>query len=394
MFDLPTLFAVTLFVNVVAGLLLVFSWMQRRSEAALALWGTGFLFSAAALALIAAHDLITEFWSVLVANTLWTAGHGIKWAAARHFEGRRTPLAWIFAGAAIWLAACQNETFYASPEARIMLPTAIVVIYLLLCAAEIWRARERELISHWPAIILLLAHAGMYFVRVALVDVVPYPGGVLPPDPHWFPTGLFEILFNTFCMSVVLVNMAKERAELYQRRASLIDPLTGIANRRAFFDCGEQLLAQFALERRSAVFVLLDLDRFKDINDKFGHQFGDLVLARFCEVTKSMLRPCDLFGRLGGEEFGCLLPDASFAEALRTAERVRSAVASIPLVFETVPVLATVSAGIAALSEADRHMGELFAAADRALYRAKAKGRNRVESARAPLALLESAAAG
>ena len=223
---------------------------------------------------------------------------------------------------------------------------------------------------------------------------LPYPGGVLPPQPHWVPIGVFEILFHTFCMAVVLVNMAKERAELRQRRASQIDPLTGIANRRAFFDCGEELLARLAVERRSAAFVLFDLDRFKDINDNFGHQFGDLVLSRFCEVTKSLLRPCDLFGRLGGEEFGCVLPDMSYAEALRTAERVRAAIAAAPMVFDAVPLLATVSAGLAVASEADQRLGELFATADRALYRAKAKGRNRVEGGRTPLKLLESASAG
>jgi diguanylate cyclase (GGDEF)-like protein len=216
---------------------------------------------------------------------------------------------------------------------------------------------------------------------------------LLPPEPNWFPVGVFEILFHTLCMSVVLVNMAKERAELRQRRASQIDPLTGVANRRAFFERGEQLLAQLALERRSAAFVLFDLDRFKDINDNFGHQFGDLVLLRFCEVTKSLLRPCDLFGRLGGEEFGCVLPDMTFAEALRTAERVRAAVAAAPILFDAMPVMATVSAGLAASSQADQGLGELFATADRALYRAKAKGRNRVETGRAPLRVLEGAAA-
>ena len=317
----------------------------------------------------------------------------MKWAAARRFEGRRTPLAWVGAGVLVWLAACQSATFYESLRRRIILSSLLVGGYLVLCAAEIWRARERELVSRWPAIVLLLVHASVFFWRAAFVDFLPYPGGVLPMQPHWFPVGVFEILFHTFCMAVVLVNMAKERAELRQRRASQIDPLTGIANRRAFFDRGEELLARLAVERRSAAFVLFDLDRFKDINDNFGHQFGDLVLSRFCEVMKSLLRPCDLFGRLGGEEFGCVLPDMSYAEALRTAERVRAAIAAEPMVFDAVPLLATVSAGVAVASEADQRLGELFATADRALYRAKAKGRNRVEGGRTPLKLLESATA-
>jgi diguanylate cyclase (GGDEF)-like protein len=393
MFDFPTLFAVTLFVTVVAGLLLVFSWLQNRRVVALALWGAGFLLSAGAMMLVAGHDWFPDRGTMTVAGTLWIFAHGVKWAAARRFEGRRTPLMWIAAGALAWLTACQSTAFSDSLAARIAVSSTMVGGYLVLCAAEIWRARERELISRWPAIVLLLLHAAVFFWRAAFVDFIPYPGGVLPQQPHWFPLGLFEILFHTFCMSVVLVNMAKERAELRQRRASEVDPLTGIANRRAFFDRGERLLARLAAERRSAAFVILDLDRFKDLNDNFGHQFGDLVLARFCHVTKSLLRPCDLFGRLGGEEFGCLLPDMSFADALRTAEQVRAAVAAAPMVFDAVPVTVTVSAGLATASDADQRLGELFASADRALYRAKARGRNRVESGRAPLKLLEGAPA-
>jgi len=140
-----------------------------------------------------------------------------------------------------------------------------------------------------------------------------------------------------------------------------------------------------------AALLLFDLDRFKEINDNFGHQFGDLVLTRFCEVTRSVLRPGDLFGRIGGEEFGCLLPQTSAAEAVATAERVRTLLASTRLSFGAVPVLSTASVGVAVTSEIEQELGQLFAAADRALYRAKARGRNRVETGRTPLLLLETA---
>jgi diguanylate cyclase (GGDEF)-like protein len=200
------------------------------------------------------------------------------------------------------------------------------------------------------------------------------------------------MLFHVFCMAVVLVNMAKERAELHQRKASLVDPLTGIANRRAFFDRGADLLKQMHASGEGAALLLFDLDRFKEINDNFGHQFGDLVLVRFCEVTKSVLRPEDLFGRIGGEEFGCLLPATPLVEAFAVAERVRELLLSTRLSFGAMPVGATVSVGVAVTSEIEQELGQLFAAADRALYRAKARGRNRVESGpRTPLALVETA---
>ena len=271
--------------------------------------------------------------------------------------------------------------------------SAIVGGYLVWCVLEIWHARDRELVSRWPAMTLLAIQATLFLVRIALVDVLPFPGGVREPNEHWVPIGIFAMLFHVFCMAVVLVNMAKERAELHQRKASQIDPLTGIANRRAFFERGGALLERMRGAGHGAALLLFDLDRFKEINDNFGHQFGDLVLARFCEITRSVLRPGDLFGRIGGEEFGCLLPQTSAAEAVAMAERVRTLLASTRLSFGAVPVFSTASVGVAVTSEVEQELGQLFAAADRALYRAKARGRNRVETGRAPLALVETASA-
>ena len=136
----------------------------------------------------------------------------------------------------------------------------------------------------------------------------------------------------------VLVNMAKERAELHQRKASLVDPLTGIANRRAFFDRGADLLAQVRGGGQGAALLLFDLDRFKEVNDNFGHQFGDSCCRVSARSTKSVLRPEDLFGRIGGEEFGCLLPETSLVEAFAVAERVRGLLAAARLSFGAMPV--------------------------------------------------------
>src|SRR5262249_54299693 len=147
----------------------------------------------------------------------------------------------------------------------------------------------------------------------------------------------------------------------------LIDPLTGVANRRAFIDRGEELLRRATAAGRAAVLVLFDLDRFKSINDGYGHQAGDLVLSRFCKIARSELREDDLFGRFGGEEFACMLTGASLGDAVALAERIRLAFAQTPIVFGSEPRGATVSAGVAMASGTG--LDELFAAADRALYR-------------------------
>ena len=203
------------------------------------------------------------------------------------------------------------------------------------------------------------------------------------------------MMFHIFCMSVLLVNMAKERAELRQRQNSLVDPLTGVANRRAFFERGEELLRRAQADGRSAVLLMFDLDRFKSINDTFGHQAGDKVLSRFCDVARAELRPGDLFGRFGGEEFACLMTGTSLRDAAAIADRIRAAFGSDAdrdRIGRQWTV--TVSVGVAMSNEADRRLDQLFTAADRALYRAKAKGRNCVETARAPLHVVARPALG
>ncbi len=395
MFDFHTLFVVTMFILAVAGLLLLFAWRQNPTVVALGLWSSAYLMGSAAMLFLLMGGVVSDVSSLTLANALWITAHGIMWTAARSFEGRRTPLVWTLAGALIFIVACQFDSFYNSLAARMIFTSTVVGTYLVLCAFEIWRAHKHEhLMSRWPAIVLLTVHGSMFLLRAPLVYVLPFPAGVQPPDPGWFPAGAFELLFFTFGMSVLLVNMAKERAELQQRQRSLLDPLTGIANRRAFFERGAKLLRRANAEGHVSALLLFDLDRFKNINDTYGHQAGDRVLGEFCEMVQPMLRPNDLFGRFGGEEFGCLIAQVSIGEALAVAERIRTEVAATPLDLGAEQRPVTVSVGVAMSNEAGPSLQSLFAAADRALYRAKAKGRNRVEIERKPLQVIVPALAG
>src|SRR5262245_48996151 len=118
MLDFTTLFSVTVFLSVVAGLLLLSAWLQNRNVAALGLWGTAYLLNSVALVLLYAPGTLPQVVSIDIGQTIWLSAHGLMWTAARNFEGRRTPLPLTFAGAAIWLAACQFDIFYSSLAAR------------------------------------------------------------------------------------------------------------------------------------------------------------------------------------------------------------------------------------------------------------------------------------
>ncbi len=379
--DIPTLFVIAVFVCAVAGCLLLLSWLQSRNVRGLALWASALILGSIGVALIAARGDISDTWSIAVANAILATAYGMMWAGVRSFDGRATSAPLVLAGAVIWLVACNIEAFFTSPQARTALMSAIVACYSLLSAWELWRGRREGLMFRLPVILLLLVHTAFFVVRIPLAGALPLPTDSAEIRAGWWPFTIFEAVFFAFCLPIFLGAMARERTALGYRRASLIDPLTGVGNRRAFLERGEKLLHRSTFDCRPAVLLLFDLDKFKHINDTFGHPVGDRVLKAFCGVATAALRPDDLFGRLGGEEFALLLPDASLDQGLAVAERIRSNFEATTLEVGADTLAATVSVGAAVSIDPSRTLADVIEAADRALYRAKAKGRNRVEHA-------------
>ena len=170
--DLPTLFAITVFLSAIGGLLLIFAWLQNRGTTALALWGIGYLIGASAAMLFGSPGLMPHWWSVCVANSFACGAYGMMWAGARSFEGRRVRVPLVGAGVAIWISAFQFESFAASPPAWIVLVSAIVGCYALLSARELWYARDRELISRWPTMALAVSQAGFLLLRIPFANTL------------------------------------------------------------------------------------------------------------------------------------------------------------------------------------------------------------------------------
>ena len=146
--------------------------------------------------------------------------------------------------------------------------------------------------------------------------------------------------------------MAKERTELRHRTAAMVDPLTGIANRRSFLQDAALLAKRHSADPRPTAVLLIDLDHFKSINDRFGHALGDRVLEMFAETARQSVRASDLLGRLGGEEFAAVLYDTSRDKAVAVAERIRESFAQAAQEVDGRPVCATVSIGLVHCQEA------------------------------------------
>jgi diguanylate cyclase (GGDEF)-like protein len=386
--DVNTLFLVTIYVEAILGLLLLFAWVQNTSITALAWWGFAHLLRAGSVMLFGLYGTVSDLISIDLANALLFTAFALTWTGARVFDHRRPLPVLLFGGALLWVVAARIPGFTDSFEVRVLVSSGIITAYTWAAAYEFWRGRAEPLVSRWPAIFMLFAHGALYLLRTPFGAMLPWlPSGNQVFESVWLTVLSFEALLFTIAIAFILLAMAKERAEHRHKTAALVDSLTGVANRRAFLQDGEAQLKRQATDPRPTAVMLLDLDNFKSINDRFGHAVGDRVLEIFADVASSSLRHIDLFGRLGGEEFAALMRDTTRERALAVAEQIRSGFAEATREVEGRSVDATVSIGIVISHDAVLDLSALLAQADHALYRAKDSGRNRVEIASIELIL-------
>ncbi|MGZ5897847.1 MAG: GGDEF domain-containing protein, partial [Xanthobacteraceae bacterium] len=299
-------------------------------------------------------------------------------AGARSFGGREMPLAAYLLAPLVWLIAMRLPPFETDINLRVLLVSGCQLVFTALVVYEFWRDRAEPLLSRWPAIILLLTHAAILLARVPIIAVRPLESDTDFLRSAPFAVMVFGSVLYTISFAFLLLSLIKERGELHHKTAALVDSLTGLANRRAFLNDADALAQRQAKGGEPPAVLLADLDRFKTINDRFGHAIGDRVLQVFADTISRTLRAQDVSGRLGGEEFAILLPKTNASDAARVAERIRSSFSERAKSIGVHAVASTVSIGVATTSSPAATVTDLLAVADRALYRAKAEGRDRV----------------
>ena len=177
----------------------------------------------------------------------------------------------------------------------------------------------------------------------------------------------------------------RKNLERELQRLATTDMLTGIANRRAFLETAESAYAHSCHSGEPLTLLMLDLDHFKAINDRYGHLEGDRALVAFAQAVKSQLRASDAVGRLGGEEVGVLLPLTTLAEGLEAAHRILQSVRALQLSDDTGQAYRiTTSLGVGAFRQNDRSLRDMLDRADQALYLAKHRGRDQIASLETP----------
>lgn len=171
------------------------------------------------------------------------------------------------------------------------------------------------------------------------------------------------------------LEQARDRAELLART----DPLTNMLNRRAFFECGSIEIERSLRYKSSLAVMMIDLDRFKSINDNYGHAAGDNALLSVANTLKAMIRNVDIIGRIGGEEFAVIVPHADLEMATELAQRLRLGIEKAEIIIDGKPLNITACFGVTSLDVKSESLDEALKRADQALYLAKENGRNRVE---------------
>jgi diguanylate cyclase (GGDEF)-like protein len=186
-----------------------------------------------------------------------------------------------------------------------------------------------------------------------------------------------NLLVGFAATATAAIQNARLHAEV--QRLAITDALTGLYNRRGLFELGQREVERSRRYKRPLVAIMMDIDRFKYINDYYGHAAGDLVLQTIAKRCSDNMRRIDILGRLGGDEFAFLLPETDMFTASNVAERVRLTISERPVITEETQINVSVSLGVARATSATPDLEVLFSRADAAMYVAKREGRNRVE---------------
>jgi diguanylate cyclase (GGDEF)-like protein len=381
--DLPTWLVGEGFVLLCTALILIACAVTRTGRVSLALLGGSHLLTAGGVAALVCAALVPGNRICEFGPIAFAFASGLAFAAARRFTGQPAPALVVLGGglAAVVVAALPLiRDIRGAMDATATLSGGA---YLIAAAVEYWSGRAEKLGMRWP-MIAATAVQGMVLAGSAVGFLTgSYAPGVAAPLGTWFGTIHFVSLAYAIGSTVFLLGLVRERKEIAGYRKAALDMLTGLPTRRAFMGKAATHLGEALARDEPLALVVFDLDRFKTINDTFGHACGDDVLRRFGAVMRDLVRSDDFAGRLGGEEFALILPGLTAGSAFVIAERIRTAFAAAAATVGEHSVGATLSGGVASAKPGTTLEG-LIRTADDALYKAKAAGRNRIVSAERP----------
>lgn len=379
--DVPTLMVMGSLVAASAGAVLLVAWLQNRKISILALWGLADIAIAGGVFSLMLGSALRQPLVTALGGSLLVLAQGLIWKAVRTFDAKPAPLVlallgMVIVGLASGIPGLRNISG--------SLGLALSSIYLFAAANALWLGRKERLAARWPIMVFTGVHAAILLIGAYSTFGIYNAYDQVPPLISLFGFIHFENNIFVLATAVFILALVKERSEAASRMAAQTDPLTGIANRSAFMDSAERVVERCRRDSAPVSVIMFDLDRFKTVNDTYGHAVGDAVIRKFCEVTAAALWPSDVFGRIGGEEFAVVLPGSSIEAAYVRAERIRASFAENCRFVGDHQVNTTVSGGVSISVNGEQTLSMLLEYSDIVLYRAKTEGRNRVKHADQP----------
>lgn len=349
------------------------------ARTSLRVWGVVLLLQAFGWVLAALRGQISDWLSIVLSNGLLITSYAGTTCALRLLLGvpqRRALLAVI--GLAVWLGIGWFGVVQPDYRLRVYIAAAMVACYSALLFWPLRHAlRAGGSIAQRVMVLVILAAVVAWILRLhELLVGTQTPPGLLVATPGNVVNLVYGAIEPVFA-SIGFLLMYNEAAQADLRRLARTDPLTGALNRLALEEEARRLFGRAGAPSGLAV-LMLDADHFKAINDRHGHAGGDRVLAALAHGVGARLRPGDVLGRVGGEEFLVLLPHTDLATATALAEELRAHVASQPLGLDGLAQAITVSIGVAVRDATDGDADALIRRADHSLYEAKRAGRNRI----------------
>jgi len=363
-------------------------WRMHPALPGLGLWAAAGCVATLALGVLFLTNSVPWLPSKPLAQLGIGLGLLLTWDGFRRFAERPplSPATWVMLLSIILIATlaeqhAQSLRVQAMGNASVIAGLSALIARELLSAAQPLQLAMRA--TGW----IFAANAAFFVFRAITIGNGAGPVGPLNPDG----LAAFALLWwlgLAMAITLGMVLMTGERLQSDLDAQVHRDPLTGALNRRAFSLVAQNAISRARRHGKPLSIMMLDLDNFKHINDRHGHDTGDSMLCRFVDLAGKILRGQDVFCRFGGEEFVALLPDTSAERAMLAAERLRAAFEELEGMQTsngTMSSPVTVSIGIGELA-AGEDMASLLRRADAALYRAKELGRNRSELSRGGLA--------
>lgn len=375
--DVSTLLVVLAVMSQMAALSLVTNWFQRWPDRHVVMWALALQVGAASCVLLLLRGQIPDFLSIGIANAGTLAALGITWNGARAFNGRSTRWWPVVAFPAIWMIAMEVPAIGDSLAHRIALGSVLSLILSLMLAWEIWAKGKDHLVWRMPFACVPALHAVFLVFRFIAALTLDLPPDLLDGGP-FIGLGILEPILVMFAATIIGLRLSDERLKNILKRAALTDGLTGLLNHGAFMDLARERVERARDQNELITLLLFDLDRFKQLNDRYGHAAGDEALKFFSTIVQRCVSEADFVGRVGGEEFAALLIGCGAERGRQVAERIRAEFAGDPIRHAGHRITVTVSVGVMTVCGQRADFESLMVAADEALYAAKRGGRDLV----------------